>query len=69
VQFASLTGAMIRTYVATGEPMDKAGGYGIQGGAASFVSKINGMSFAASHISIELMMYMDWIAIVHRLLF
>lgn len=29
-------------YVASGEPMDKAGGYGIQGGASAFVTTISG---------------------------
>lgn len=33
---------MIAAYVETGEPMDKAGGYGIQGKAASFVAAIHG---------------------------
>ncbi len=33
---------MIEAYVATGEPMDKAGAYGIQGKAAIFVEKIEG---------------------------
>lgn len=32
----------IWTYIATGEPMDKAGAYGIQGKAAVFVKKIEG---------------------------
>jgi septum formation protein len=32
----------IRWYVSTGEPMGKAGGYGIQGKAALFVASING---------------------------
>lgn len=32
----------IRAYIATGEPMDKAGAYGIQGRAAAFVKKIDG---------------------------
>jgi septum formation protein len=30
------------TYVATGEPLDKAGGYAVQGGARSFVTRIHG---------------------------
>lgn len=42
VQFSALSNAMIDQYVATGEPMDKAGGYGIQGKAAVFVRHING---------------------------
>ncbi|MDP6288218.1 MAG: Maf family protein [Acidimicrobiales bacterium] len=32
----------ITAYVATGEPLDKAGGYGIQGGAADFVTSLVG---------------------------
>lgn len=42
VWFAALTQAEIEAYVATGEPMDKAGAYAIQGGAAPFVQKIEG---------------------------
>jgi septum formation protein len=42
VSFASLTRSEIRRYVATGEPYDKAGGYGIQGQAATFVSRLSG---------------------------
>ena len=32
----------IRNYIASGEPMDKAGAYGIQGKAAAFIEKIEG---------------------------
>lgn len=42
VWFRRLTDAEIDAYVASGEPLDKAGAYGIQGHAASFVEKING---------------------------
>jgi len=42
VSFARLTPAQIDDYVATGEPFDKAGGYGIQGGAGAFVRRIEG---------------------------
>jgi septum formation protein len=42
VSFAELTPEQISHYVATGEPMDKAGSYGIQGKAAVFVSGIVG---------------------------
>ena len=42
VEFCAMTDEEIRSYVATKEPMDKAGAYGIQGGAARFVSRIDG---------------------------
>lgn len=42
VTFYSLTEAQIRDYAATGEPLDKAGGYGIQGYGALLVEKIEG---------------------------
>ena len=42
VTFRSLKPEEIQAYVATGEPMDKAGSYGIQGQAASFVLTIDG---------------------------
>jgi len=42
VYFRTLTEEEIRAYVATGEPMDKAGAYGIQGRAAHFVRRIEG---------------------------
>jgi septum formation protein len=42
VEFYALTQQDIDGYVATGEPMDKAGAYGIQGKGALFVKRING---------------------------
>ena len=42
IHFRPLTEKEIRAYVATGEPMDKAGSYGIQGGAALFCSHMVG---------------------------
>jgi len=42
VYFRELTDAEIETYVETGEPLDKAGAYGIQGRAAHFVRRIEG---------------------------
>lgn len=42
VQFRTLSDVEIQDYVNTGEPMDKAGAYAIQGGAKDFVSSISG---------------------------
>ena len=42
VEFRDLTPREITAYIATKEPMDKAGAYGIQSGAAHFVRRING---------------------------
>ena len=42
VSFRRLSGAEIAAYVATGEPLDKAGAYAIQGGAAVFASHLAG---------------------------
>ena len=45
IHFRPLSDAEIRAYIATGEPMDKAGSYGIQGGAALFVTGLEGDYF------------------------
>ena len=45
VRFRPLTAAEIDAYVATGEPMDKAGAYGIQGRGALLVAGIHGDFF------------------------
>jgi len=45
VHFVPLTQKEIAAYVATGEPMDKAGGYAIQGLAAKFIDRIEGCYF------------------------
>lgn len=42
VYFRDLKEDEIRAYIATGEPMDKAGAYGIQGGASPFVRALDG---------------------------
>ena len=45
VSFRELSPEEIRSYIATGEPMDKAGAYGAQGLASLFVSRIEGDFF------------------------
>jgi len=42
VRFRALTDDEIRRYVASGDPLDKAGAYGIQGKASMFIESING---------------------------
>jgi septum formation protein len=42
LHFRELSDKEIDAYVASGEPMDKAGAYGIQGGAALFCQRMEG---------------------------
>ena len=42
VTFARMSSAQIQAYVASGEPMGKAGAYAVQGRAAAFISHISG---------------------------
>lgn len=45
VKFSPMTAEEISDYIATGEPFDKAGGYGIQGKASIYIEKIEGCYF------------------------
>jgi septum formation protein len=42
VTLRRLTAGEIERYIASGEPMDKAGGYAIQGRAAAFITRLEG---------------------------
>jgi septum formation protein len=55
VQFRKLTEAEVSDYVETGEPMDKAGAYAIQGGAAGFVESVEGSTSNVIGLPLELL--------------
>jgi septum formation protein len=52
VTFRDLSPGLIAQYVATGEPMDKAGAYGIQGFGATIVRRIDGDYFAVMGLAL-----------------
>jgi septum formation protein len=52
VTFRPLTDEQISAYVATGEPMDKAGAYGIQGYGAVIVERVHGDYFAVMGLAL-----------------
>jgi septum formation protein len=54
VRFASLSDSEIEAYAASGEPLDKAGAYGIQGLASKFVERILGCYFNVMGLPIAL---------------
>jgi septum formation protein len=54
VSFRSLTPEEIENYIATGEPFDKAGGYGIQGAAGTFVSHLDGDFYSVMGLPADL---------------
>ena len=63
VKFSVLSQSEIDDYVASNEPMDKAGAYAIQGLASKFVESIDGCYFNVMGLPISLV-YRQWKAIV-----
>jgi septum formation protein len=53
VTFHALDRERIRAYIATGEPMDKAGAYGIQGFGATIVQRVDGDYFAVMGLPLQ----------------
>jgi septum formation protein len=56
VTFRRTDDAMLEAYVATGEPMDKAGAYGIQGYGAALVERIDGDFFSVMGLPLRLVL-------------
>ncbi len=56
VTFRRVDDLMLQAYVATGEPMDKAGAYGIQGYGAALVERIDGDFFSVMGLPIRLVL-------------
>jgi septum formation protein len=54
VWFAPMTAREIEDYVATGEPMDKAGAYAVQGAASKFIPRIEGCYYNVMGLPIAL---------------
>lgn len=53
VTFRALTDQEIASYIATGEPMDKAGAYGIQGYGATIVERVDGDYFSVMGLGLR----------------
>ncbi|HEU5041132.1 MAG TPA: nucleoside triphosphate pyrophosphatase [Gemmatimonadales bacterium] len=56
VVFRRMTDDFLRAYIATGEPMDKAGAYGIQGYGAALVDRIEGDFFSVMGLPLRLVL-------------
>ena len=61
VWFAPMSAREIEEYVASGEPMDKAGAYAIQGLASKFIERIDGCYFNVVGLPVALVFKSLWI--------
>ena len=67
VTFRPLTDSQIETYIATGEPMDKAGAYGIQGYGAVIVERVHGDYFAVMGLALgRLVALLEGVGVSYR---
>ena len=67
VTFRPLTDTQIQTYIATGEPMDKAGAYGIQGYGAVIVERVHGDYFAVMGLALgRLVVLLERVGVAYR---
>lgn len=67
VTFRALSDADIADYIRTGEPMDKAGSYGIQGFGATIVTRVDGDYFAVMGLPVNRMVrLMESLGLVYR---
>lgn len=66
VRFVELTAEELEAYAASGEPMDKAGGYAIQGLASKFIDRIEGDYFNVVGLPVALV-YRYWREISARM--
>ena len=55
VKFSNLTEEEIESYIKTGEPLDKAGAYGIQGYGGVFIEGINGCYYNVVGLPLNLL--------------
>lgn len=56
VEFRRADDAFLRAYVTTGEPMDKAGAYGIQGYGAALIERVEGDFFGVMGLPVRLVL-------------
>jgi septum formation protein len=56
VEFRRADDETLRAYIATGEPMDKAGAYGIQGYGAALIERIEGDFFSVMGLPVRLVL-------------